>query len=168
MLGVWARNEHAHLKDAKIGLHITVYNTDAQLMRRVVDLLDRIGVKFHVKEREMKPLKKEGGDGEYRSINPMITIRIGKLGDVDRMLRVLRPWLFGDKAARADIMARYLESRFRKIREAGNARQAPYDKDDLEVASEFYGLTRKGKSPQVERLLNEYEQSSQHSGMKAG
>jgi len=167
MLSAWTRNERTSLKDAKIGLQITIYNTDAHLMRHVVDLLDRIGVKFHVKEREMNPLKKEGG-GEYRSVNPMITIRIGKLGDVDTMLKILRPWLFGDKAARADIMARYLENRFRKIREAGNLRQVPYAKDDLELASEFYGLTRMGKSPQVERLLNEHEQSSRPSKKKAG
>lgn len=144
VLSSWKRNEKQG-KQPKIGLQVKIYNTDALLIRRTVDMMERMGVAPHIKEREQKPMLRPGG-GEYRPVNGMYIVTINKLEQVHQLLTHLHPWLAGDKRARADLMLRFLDRRFAKFRKNNGYKRVPYDDGDMQIVAEFYGLTSRGSS----------------------
>lgn len=161
-LSLWKRDESSGRKP-KIGLKVNIYNTDAGIILKAVEIIEKLGARFHVREREQAPMAKRGG-GIYAGNGSMITVTVGHLESVYHLVRRLRPWFFGDKAPRADLIIRYLEQRFAKIEaNGGNWRGTPYDEGDFAIVSEFYGLTNPNKArmhPAVKRVLNEYEQGA--------
>jgi len=87
----------------------------------------------------------------------MMTVYVKRLDDIYKLLSLIRPWLLGQKRARAEIMLSYLDRRFKKFEQANGNKRQPYDIGDIRLVKRFYELTRKGKNTSVERLLNELE-----------
>lgn len=95
----------------------------------------------------------------------MLTLTVSKLSAVDCVLKAIRPWLFGEKSARADLMLQFLERRFLKFEMKGSGSQrmgkrAPYDADEVRLVLQFVQNGRRGDIKRVERVLNELEQSA--------
>lgn len=154
-LTVHERRQHEG-SNPKISVLIRVYNTDAAIITKCVDILLRMGVGHYVEERDMKPMLKPDGEGTYHSPDPMLAVNVKKFADALVFLSRIRPWLFGDKAPRADLILKFLARRLARIEKEGNGNtRLPYHRDDLCTAREFYALTRKGKSPTLERVLND-------------
>lgn len=159
MMSLWMRNENRDTKP-KVGLQVKIYNSDAGIMRKACEILERLAVGFHLREREMKPMLKPDGDGHYHPTAPMLTITISNLAMVRKILKTIRPWLFGDKGARADLMLKFLDRRFAKYDDQSMGKRAPYDAGDIRIVHQFTKSTKRGDIATVERVLNELEQSA--------
>lgn len=164
MMSLWQRNERGGQKP-KVGLTVKIYNSDAGIIRKAASILELLAVGYHLKERDMPPMAKAGGDGHYAPTAPMLTLTISRLSFVAAVLRAIRPWLFGEKAARADLMLQFLDRRFVKFEIKGSGAQrmgkrAPYDADDIRLVLTFAQNGRRGDVKAVERVLNELEQST--------
>lgn len=150
----------------RIMVIVRLYNSDAGIILKALEIMEKVGVHPHMSEREQKPLQLVGREA-YRSQNSMITLHIGLIGPAQRLLQTIQPWLFGEKAKRAAIMLRFLDRRIARI-EAKGARKSsggpqggwkiPYDEEDWKLCSEFLDLTRSTKKDFVAGVLNEYEQ----------
>jgi len=145
---------------------VRLYNSDAGIILKALEIMEKIGVSPHICEREQKPLQLAGREA-YRSQNSMITLHIGLMAPAQLLLQTIRPWLFGEKAKRADIMLRFLDRRLQMIEDRGARKSSsgpqggwkiPYDEEDWKLCSEFLGLTRSTKKEFVAGVLNEYEQ----------
>lgn len=151
-LGAYARTEKTA---PKISTSVCLYSTDPALIAKAVELVSRLGLGHYLTERAQRPLLKAGGEGAYHSPDPMLGIYVKNQQDALILLTRLRPWLFGAKAVRADLMLKYLARRLARIEAAGGNTRIPLTRDDLNTVREFYEITRQGRSPAVERVLND-------------
>ncbi len=140
----------------KVQTTIVIYNTDAGIIRQALSILDAMDIAYYVREREQKPMLHEGG--KYLPTAPMLIVLVKTLTGSLKLLTSIRPWLFGDKAARAEIMLQYLTRRLERIKANGdNHRNVKMDKEDFEIVSKFYRLTKRSNENTVKRVLNELE-----------
>ena len=156
-MGLWQRNDRTK---PKVGLQVKIYNSDAGIILKCADIIERMSIGFHLNEREQKPMLKADGAGEYRSIDPMLTLTVSALDHVRRILVAIRPWLFGGKATRADLMLKFLERRFAKFEDESMGKRAPYDAGDIRLVLQFVKNGKRGDLKAVERVLNELEQNA--------
>lgn len=149
----------------KISIVVRIYNSDAGIILKALDILEKLGINPHLTEREQKPLQLEGRDA-YTSRNPMLTLQTNLLGPAQRLLRAVQPWLAGEKAKRAELMLRYLDRRLsmiearaaKTVATGGGGFKVPYDAEDWQICSDFLELTKSTKKAFVAGVLNEYEQ----------
>ncbi len=158
-MSMWTRNSYAVDRRPKIGLQVKIYNSDAGIIRKAASILELLAVGFHLKEREMPAMAKHGG-GAYAPTAPMLTLTISNLSAVRNVLRTIRPWLFGEKSARADLMLQFLERRFAKYETKSMGKRAAYDVGDVRLVLQFVKIGNRGDIKTVERVLNELEQSA--------
>lgn len=159
-MSMWTRASYAVDRRPKIGLQVKIYNSDAGIIRKAASILELLTVGFHLKEREMPPMRKANGDGHYAPTAPMLTLTVSNLSAVRALLLRIRPWLFGEKAARADLMLKFLERRFAKYETKSLGKRAAYDADDVRLVLQFLKTGSRGDIKTVERVLNELEQST--------
>lgn len=157
MMSLWKRNDGPDRKP-KVGLQIKLYNADAGIIRQAALVLELMMARYHLKEREMLPMAKPGGDGHYTSTDPMLTLTISRMSAVETVLKAIRPHMFGDKAARADLMLKFLERRFAKFEDDSMGKRAPYDAGDIRLVLTFAQSAKRSDVKTVERVLNELEQ----------
>lgn len=149
----------------KIGVEIKLYNTDAGIIRKATDIIERLELSFHLGERAQKPMKMATGE-KYGGRDPMLILTVKRMQSAYLLAKLIRPWMFGDKGARLDLMIQYLARRIEKFDEVGGmlkGRRTPLDKEDIQLVADFYRrfVKRPGHNRKmVEGLLNEYEQSS--------
>lgn len=160
-LGAWKINEGDAGKNLRLRSYIIIYNTDANIIKKSIEIINRMGINPHISERAQKPMLKATGEGHYKSSEPMLRITVKNLSDIERLLTRLRPWLFGNKAPRADLMLEYVAKRQARIKAANGNYRVPYGKEEMEVIDRFYKTqTRVGKANALEGLLNEHEQNT--------
>jgi hypothetical protein len=146
----------------KIAFHIVIYNTDGGIVLKAVEIIEGLGIFPHIMERKQKMLQMEGRPG-YLTKDSLFTLKIMKIRDALVLLEAVRPWLFGDKGKRADIILKFIRRRIQVLSDAGhNGMQGgyrpSYDVEDWKIMKEFLDLGgRSTKMPLVERVLNEYE-----------
>ena len=157
MMSLWQRAERTK---PKVGLTVKIYNSDAGIIRRAADILELLAVGYHLKEREMKPMMKPEGDGHYMPTSPMLTLTVSKLSAVHRVLSAIRPWMAGEKSARADLMLRFLERRFAKFENESMGKRAAYDAGDMRLVLQFVQNGKRADVKTVVRVLNELEQDA--------
>lgn len=157
MMGVWQHN--GPQRQPKVGLQIKLYNSDAGIMRKAASIFEDLAIGYHLKERDMPPMLKPGGVGHYAPTAPMLTLTVSKLDEVRLVLQAIRPWLFGDKAARADLMLLFLEKRFARTHATGKYKRIQYNAEEIRVVLQFAQNGRRANVAAVERVLNELEQS---------
>lgn len=157
MMGLWRRSED---RKPKVGLQVKIYNSDAGIIRQAALILELLAVGHHLKERDMPPMLKPGGEGHYAPVAPMLTLTVSKLDAVHKVVTTIRPWLFGEKAARADLMLQFLERRFEKFETKSMGKRAAYDAGDIRLVLQFAQSGRRGDVKAVERVLNELEQDA--------
>ena len=148
----------------KVGVEIKVYNTDAGIVRKAVDVVQRLGVHYHLGERKQKPITVNGKT--YTSSDPMLTITVKRMADALRLAVILRPWFFGQKGPRLDLIIQYLNGRLDKIDRAQGNKRIPLYQDDVQLVVDFYrNHVRVGRNlPLVEGLLRDCAQSPEQSG----
>lgn len=140
-LSAWTREEG---REPKVGVKIKLYNTDAGIISKAVDVLESHDITYHVGERDQKPMLKPGGEGHYFSPKSMLTLTVGKLASVDKLIKLLEPWTFGEKRHRLALIRSYVERRVAKIAQAGgNYRSVPIDDEDRAIVAKFAALHRR-------------------------
>ncbi|MDH3981283.1 MAG: hypothetical protein OES84_00105 [Kiritimatiellaceae bacterium] len=147
----------------KVGVVIILYNTDAGIIKKAKEVVDRLMLSCHLRERSQKPLARANGEG-YGGQDPMFVLKVSKLDSAYLLAKLIRPWCFGQKAARLDLIIEYLSQRLSKIEaNGGNFRNVPIDHDDVKIVADFYNqFVKRNKSNRalVAGLLNEYEHST--------
>lgn len=144
----------------KVQTSIMVYNTDARIIEKVTRIMDQLDIGYYIKERVQKAMLHEGG--VYLPTASMLCMLIKGLEDGLKILRLIRPHMVGEKAARADIMIRYLDRRFQKIQaNNGNHRNLKMDREDFQAVADFYAITKRSNPNTVKRVLNELERCAQ-------
>jgi hypothetical protein len=155
-LSCYIRKEKAK---PKIGVEIKLYNTDTGIISKFVNILERLNLAYYITERAQKPLKMEGCNA-YGGRDPMLIVSVKRFQAAYMFAKLLRPWMFGDKAHRLDLIIQYLARRIKKINESeSNFRQIPLDEGDCKLIVEFYRkfVKRPGHNRHlVEGLLNDY------------
>lgn len=165
-LAAWVRNEKPSMSNGelqpgcmKIGVNLKFYNTDAGIMAKVSDVLNRLGIQYHLKEREQKPMLRPNGEGTYGGADPMLTVTVGKLGVAYRLAKILYPYCYGQKKQRLALVIQYLAQRFAK---SGAEKMPPYDVEDLRIVQQFYASHARrpdNNSKLLAGLLNELERT---------
>jgi len=166
MLGAWSRG--AQNKQRKVSATIVIYNTDDGIVKKCVEILRRMGMEPYIKEKMIRGFLRE--DGTRSPDSPVTSVRIDRFAYALKLLRTIRPWLFGMKSSRADLMIEFLAKRMARIDDVGgNQRQQKYSADELSIVSRFYELCTHRRAarakPSRDRflngLLNEHEQPTQ-------
>lgn len=158
MLSCYVRQEG---RKPKIGTQIMLYNTDAGIIHKAVDVLERLGIGHYITERPQKQMCMADGK-KYGAPCPMLSVAVKNIEQAYRLAKIIRPWFFGEKGPRLDLMIQYLARRLAKIEATGNTR-VPLDRGDVQLVVDFYRkhVTRPGHNRHlVEGLLNEYEQTA--------
>lgn len=140
----------------KIGTEIKLYNTDSGLINKAIEIVNKLGINPYISQRDMSPMHMVGGE-KYGGVDPMLTVTVKKIGDTFKLASLLRPWFFGDKAGRLDLMIQYLGKRLEKISEGGKA--LPLDIEDIKVVANFYKSHVKrnnANTEMVDRLLRDF------------
>ena len=140
-LSSWQRSDG---QAPKIGVSVKLYNTDAAIVRKAVEVLESHAITYHVGERDQKPMLKPGGEGHYFSQKSMLTLTVNKLASVEKLITLLMPWTFGEKRHRLLLIRSYVERRVAKIAQAGgNYRGVPIDDEDRRTVTQFAALHRR-------------------------
>lgn len=153
-LSAWSRGA-GNPSDRKVGFNLKIYNTDALIIKKCVSILDRLNIGLHLKEREQKPMLRPDGNGHYSSPDPMLTITVSQFDAALALVRTIKPWLFGQKAARADLLQRYLTRRAEKFAAANGYKRLKLDDGDWALVREFSTLSRVKHQPALVGVLNE-------------
>lgn len=154
MLSCYIRDEKC--AKPKIGTEIKIYNTDAGIIGKVVDILERLNLSHHIGERVQKPMMMESGE-RYGGKDPMLTISVKRIESAYHLGKLLQPWMFGDKKNRLNLIIQYLARRIEKI--GLHSHNAEIDKGDVELIAKFYRdhVKRPGHNRHlVEKLLRDY------------
>lgn len=138
MLSAWA--SRADKTQRKLATTIVIYNTDAFIIKKCVDIIRRIGMEPYLKEKMIRGFLRD--DGSRSPESPVTSIRIDRFGDSLILLKTIRPWLFGSKSARADLMMQFLEKRLAKMAMTKDHFKMKYSEDEVEIVKKFYLLCK--------------------------
>ena len=139
----------------KVQAVVRIYNSDAGIIDKCVVVLEKLGIGYFVKERALGPELKVSGK-TYKARDPILEVQVKKFSETRSLVRTIRPWLFGNKRYRADLMLRFLDRRLARIEdEGGGNTRLPFNKDDLQPVSDFYKLTRVNVPRELEGVLND-------------
>lgn len=156
MLSCHIRKEGAR---PKMGTEIKLYNTDAGIISKAVDILERLGVGYYMTERLQKPMEMKNGK-QYGDITKcMLSVSVKNLGHAYALGKLLRPWMFGEKRHRLDLVIQYLARRLQKIEDNDGRKTVPLDKGDCQLVVDFYSrfVKRAGHNRHlVETILNDF------------
>lgn len=143
-----------------VTVHVRFYNSDAGIIKQVVSILKRMMVSHRITEREQRPMLKPNGEGHYVSRDPMLTVSIGNLVAAQSLLLRLRPWLYGTKAHRADLILDFIERRLARISGPRGGRSALYSAEEISLVLQCLRTGSRADTSLVERVLNDIEQGA--------
>lgn len=138
MLSAHCRKE-APKSMPKVGVEIKFYNTDAALISKTVDVLERLNVGHYIVNRPQKPMEMKSG-ATYGAQKDMLAVVVKKLSAAYKLSKLLEPWMFGEKGHRLRLMIQFLSRRYEKtaFQNAGSKESAKYDRGDIELIQKFY------------------------------
>ena len=123
----------------KVGVEIKFYNTDAGLIAKVVDILERLNVGHYILNRPQKQMEMANG-AIYGAKKEMLAVCVKRLTHAYVLAKILRPWFFGEKGHRLDLVIQFLARRYAKtgFTNSGSSKHGEYDKGDIELIQKFY------------------------------
>ncbi len=114
-----------------VNLWVDFSNGDPAIIEKASNILDKMGIGFHIAQKFVKPIKKEG-DGYYLPRRKIcLAIKIGKIANIKKILEALLPYFAGQKAALSRIIVKFCERRLTQGRK-------PYVQEDLVIVQEFF------------------------------
>lgn len=144
----------------KIGLKVLVYNTDALLIKQCLHIFNRSNIRYHLEEdtKERLQSRQDAEGGQKLTVNRnMLRLKVSRFADTLILLKRLRPWLYGEKSARADIMMEYLETRLRKMEAVGGTTKIPIGNEELSIAKKYFSTTSAKTPKHIRGVLNDCE-----------
>ena len=119
----------------KISVSVVLSNTDAGIVEQCVNVLDKIDIPYHIKEREQKPIVHK--NGTYISKDSIFVVSLKGMANIFEFLKILTPYLYGDKKHRALVVMRFVAGRVAKQNRLGYA-HVPLEQKDVDIVIEFY------------------------------
>ena len=140
----------------KLSFGIMLYNTDALIIKKAVEIMRLMGFEPNIIEKTQKPMMKADGSGHYFSRDPMLVVRIRTMTDILSFLTKLRPYLFGQKSARADLIMQLIKRRLdARSKAIGNSpRHNPVTEEDYELIRRYCELPGT-RTKALQRVLND-------------
>jgi hypothetical protein len=140
-------------KGKAINVWVSFDNTDASVINRIIDILDRYGVGHYDGQKFIKPVYKQDGSFYQSKIKICLFVRISKIQSVLKVLSGISPYLTGQKKGQAEIMMRFARKRL----EAKGRKE--YESADLMIVREFIEM-RDGRFAAknlelLDRMLND-------------
>lgn len=140
-----------------VNVWVDFSNGDALIIEKAVNIIKKLGISFHIAEKKVKPIFKEGGGKFMPRKEICLSVRVGKLSSAKFLLESLLPYIAGSKAASSRLIINYCASRIPKGRKH-------YDLEDMLLIKEYYehkgGKTAARNLEYVNGVLNDYEYSS--------
>ena len=153
-----------HIRDErstkpKIGSEIKLYNTDAGIIAKAKDIIERLGLKSYMTERTQIPMDMRNGKSYGDHTKVMLSISVKNIDGAYCLGKLLYPWMFGEKKHRLSLMIQYLARRIAKFDENDGNKRIPLDKGDCQLVVDFYKkfVIRPGHNRHlVEAILNDF------------
>lgn len=151
LAGIWdgegtiAVRRNAKINQMSPRVHFT--NTNASIILKAVEIMEKIGVKPHVRE------KGQGGfEGSHKEC---YTIGFDTLSKSKLLLDTLLPYLVGKKD-QAILLLKFINSRMGRWDVAKNNDDKSYTQDDLETIARIYDLNGniRGTSETIRQLAS--------------
>jgi hypothetical protein len=148
-------------KLSNVSPQVMMGNTDQAIVDKYIDILKRLGVGVYVSAR--KPQHRTGVDGatpttkQYKQLYMASTVGFLRC---QRLLRIVRPHLAGDKRERADAILALIDSRLERCVSNGKYSNVPYSHKDLQLIYNVSLLIKTKHAPAIEGLLRDSERSS--------
>ena len=114
-----------------VNVWISFDNTDAFLINRIIDILDRLGIGHYDAEKNIRPCYGENGKVYLSEKKICLFCRISKMQHIQTLLGQLLPYLVGQKKALSQIILRFVGRRLKQGR-------TPYEEDDLIIVRDFF------------------------------
>jgi hypothetical protein len=136
----------------RINVWIDFSNSDAAIINKVIDVLDRLGIGHYDGNKFIKPVYKQDGTFYKSETKICMFCRISKLKSIERLLSVISPYLVGQKKHFTEIILRFVRKRLKTGRK-------PYEEDDILIVKEFF-QSRNGRfaaknAEMLDRILND-------------
>jgi len=113
------------------GIRISVVNSDATILKKITDILDKADIGYHVQEK---------GYGAFPGSHKQVwAIRIGKYKQGAMALDLMMPYLSG-KLSRAQLLKKFINSRLSRIQKVSRNSDCPYSKEELELLANICDL----------------------------
>lgn len=114
-----------------VNLWVDFSNGDPCIIEKAIDILGKMDIGYHLAQKFVKPIKKEG-DGYYLPRRKIcLAIRIGKIASAKKILEALLPYLAGQKASLSRTIIKFCDRRLAQGRK-------PYVQEDLVIVQEFF------------------------------
>lgn len=127
-----------------VDMRMVLTQTDAGIIEKASGIITRLtGHTPYIAER------KPAGAG----VNGLMHMSIGRMVHMDAVLEAIRPYLVGDKAARARLIGKYIKSRLSKMGEHPKNKNPRLCKEDWALVEQFYEHEGKSFHPEVEAIL---------------
>jgi len=140
-----------------VNVWVDFSNSDAGLIEKASDIITRMGISFHLANKKVKPIFKEGGGKFLPRKEICLAIRIGKLSNAKIILEQLIPYLASQKGPASRLIVNFCKTRIPKGRK-------PYDLEDVLIVKEYFehkgGKTGKRNLEYLNGVLNDYERSA--------
>ena len=153
LAGIWDGEGTISVRRSKpikqLSPRCSMVNTNPLILERVCDILTRLGIRYHLREK--------GPGGFEGSIKQCWIISMDSLTSADQFLHHLKPYLVG-KYPQACLLERFVVSRLaRKHKKALHL--APYSREELQVIEELYTVNgnQRGTSETIREALVELE-----------
>ena len=130
-----------------------MYNCNAAILNNVSRILDENGVAFHICE------KSNGGYPGSGKRGPCYALQINSMSGCAKLLNLIIPHLVG-KIEQAKLLARFLDSRIKRISGVKRVSMAPYNPEELELLAKVTDLNGniRGCSETIREAINHVKQ----------
>ncbi len=136
-------------------LSVSWYNTDGGIVRKAVDVLNKIGVEPYISEAH-RNVEKERGTTWLKKDKTYLTVRLHKQSSMRIILHAIYPYLAGEKRHRAYLVLRLLD---KKKNGSHDRRKSNYDIEDWYLLHELYKTSERDRPiPQdlLDRIPRDY------------
>lgn len=155
------RKEWKGWKGIGVDLQIQIVNTDGYIIEEVAKIIRGI-VKSEprIMERGVIPDRTTTDGTVWRQNRAMMMVGVSKMAHIQAVLEAVKPFMIGEKKARARLMLEFIERRMSAKGERTKHGASWYTGYDWELVSQFYAISG-GKLPsEVAGLVRDYTQSA--------
>ena len=136
-------------KGVGVDFCVCITNTDAGIISRAKWIIESLGYSTYICERSFGSM--------YKNV---LVLHVTKMKNILSFLTKIRPYLFGEKKRRADLIVQFISRRLdRKGSRSAKKGTSWYDETDWNIVRKFYEECGKKMNAKVREILNEHTPS---------
>jgi DNA-binding XRE family transcriptional regulator len=142
-------------KGIGVDLSVWVVNIDEGIIDKTSKLLKKMGIEPRLHKRKTVPLFHENGSRYKSPEKTLVVIGTSKMDNILELLRNIKPYLAGEKKARASLMVQFIERRLARKGEHTKKGAPWFDGYDWEIVRQFYEISGGTLPREVQEILAE-------------